>query len=552
MIREHEPLSVRMVQALDARLRPVILDSGADVSLLPQTLAGCGYEVEPPSTLRIHDAQGETMRAQGVRRAQLYFADSGCVIEEDFILSDSPHVLLSLGRLMRNGWKFRSDGPSGGNNNGKAGGLVSPDGKAVVPVEFHKNSLKVTAEVRSVQKVRTVMVKLLVSWEKMKKNQWLFLDNGTPVHVCQDVEFQELPAKEWKYRTTIVHLGGSDWEVIEEPEKVKEEFKMTGLLFPTTVITFARRKAESLKSCLCEVLKREGEEKHDQPMEMEEEAQAEEELLAPFGREEPEIPPELNVQVPKGIIRSEGVAGGHRNGIRCEYEPGMTLTIEGETISEQSTIYKLREVCVKLGLSPSGGRKKLFLKIFNFMKEGHEEDTAEIAERLAKPKSGVKVRPGCEEPTKEEVEEHMATHLPMKPWREFCSAAKSKQDHAPTYGDVKYEDPGEPCIQMGYMFMGQPCATLVILDSWTRYAQALPLQGKTVSKKLAEAVVKFSLRLNYVQEMSILLWTWSWQLRHYWRWLCRSDRRWATRQRSEKASPTIKGEQQALKGASRI
>ena len=52
-----------------------------------------------------------------------------------------------------------------------------------------------------------------------------------------------------------------------------------------------------------------------------------------------------------------------------------------------------------------------------------------------------------------------------------------------------------------YMFMGQPCATLVVLDSWTRYAQALPLQGKTVSKKkLAEDVVKFSLRLNYVQE----------------------------------------------------
>ena len=48
--------------------------------------------------------------------------------------------------------------------------------------------------------------------------------------------------------------------------------------------------------------------------------------------------------------------------------------------------------------------------------------------------------------------------------------------------------------------MGQPCAALVVLDSWTRYAQALPLQGKTVSKKLAKAVVKFSLRLNYVQE----------------------------------------------------
>ena len=172
--QEDEPMAVRMVQALDARLRSVILDSGADVSLLPQGLAGFGPEVEPPRTLRIHDAQGGTMRVQGMRRAQLYFADSGCVIEEDFILSDSSHVLLSLRRLMRNGWKFQSQGtwgswgPSGGNNNnGKAGGLISPDGKAVIPVEFHKNSLMVTAEVRSIQKVRAVMVKLLFSWERL-------------------------------------------------------------------------------------------------------------------------------------------------------------------------------------------------------------------------------------------------------------------------------------------------------------------------------------------------------------------------------------------------
>ena len=292
-------------------------------------------------------------------------------------------------------------------------------------------------------------------------------------------------------------MGGDDWEVIEASEKVTDEFKMTGLLFATTMITFAHRKVEGLDQCLCEELKKEVESKPSEDEEMEEERRREEELLEPFRESEPSVPRELDIQVPKGKIRSEGVAGGHSS---MEYESGMTLTVDGETISEQSTIYKLREVCMKLGLSPSGGKKKLFLKIFHFMKDSKEEEVTEIAERLAKPKRGVKVRPGCEEPTKEEIEEHLATHLPMKPWCELCLAAKSKQDHAPTYGDVKYEDPGEPCIQMDYMFMGQPCATLVILDSWTRYAQALPLQGKTVSKKLAEAVVKFSLHLNYVQE----------------------------------------------------
>ena len=53
---------------------------------------------------------------------------------------------------------------------------------------------------------------------------------------------------------------------------------------------------------------------------------------------------------------------------------------------------------------------------------------------------------------------------------------------------------------MHYMFMGSPCAALVFLSSWARCAQALPLQGKVVSKNLAEAVVKFTLCLNYVRE----------------------------------------------------
>ena len=102
---------------------------------------------------------------------------------------------------------------------GKAGGLISPDGKAIIPVEYRKNSLNVTAEVRSVQKERAVMVKILFDCENMARNQGNFLANGTPVHVCQDVEFQELPTKEWKYRTTIAHSGGNDWEVIEASEK---------------------------------------------------------------------------------------------------------------------------------------------------------------------------------------------------------------------------------------------------------------------------------------------------------------------------------------------
>ena len=129
--------------------------------------------------------------------------------------------------------------------------------QAILNYEKASKTWDYNTVLRSVQKVRAVMVKILFDWENMARNQWNSLANGTPVHACQDVEFQELPTKEWKYRTTIAHLGGNDWEVIEASEKVTEEFKVTGLLFATTMITFARRKVESLDQCLCEALNKE-------------------------------------------------------------------------------------------------------------------------------------------------------------------------------------------------------------------------------------------------------------------------------------------------------
>ena len=68
-----EPLNVRMVQ-LDTKQHVVILDSGADVSLLPRRLSDAGVEVSTPTSLRLQDAQGGAMRVEGMRRAVLQFS----------------------------------------------------------------------------------------------------------------------------------------------------------------------------------------------------------------------------------------------------------------------------------------------------------------------------------------------------------------------------------------------------------------------------------------------------------------------------------------------
>ena len=62
------------------------------------------------------------------------------------------------------------------------------------------------------------------------------------------------------------------------------------------------------------------------------------------------------------------------------------------------------------------------------------------------------------------------------------------------------EDTGKPHIQMDFMYMGQHCVSLVMMDSWTRMGKVVPVSSKSASKRLAEEAVRFSLFLNYLEE----------------------------------------------------
>ena len=489
-----EPLNVRMVQ-LDTKQHVVILDSGADVSLLPRRLSDAGVEVSTPTSLRLQDAQGGAMRVEGMRRAVLQF--SSCSVTEDFVLSDTNNILLSLGRLLKNGWKFVSVGckqRQGGETWGEetqAGELVSPDGKARVPVEYQRNSLRLTAEVRGVEQVRAVKVTLAYDFGKVPEKDWSLLPNGTPVHRHFGLEFVKPPTGTWKYRTTIVKVG-NEWEVIEATELLERksdlEDRIPGLLFRSEILTFLHRTPEYLDKCLVEEVAPE-----EAPKEEEKKMEEEPEW---FGRERG-APEELQVPVPKGVVKQQGKAGGHQE---LELDMGSTIVVNGESLTATSEIEKLREGCRYLGLSVSGSKVKMFRRLCNYLTENRDEDAEEVADRLRKQRPKARTRPGVPEPTEAEIEEHMATHMPMQPWCDFCAAAKSKQDHTPQSSEAKYEDPGKPVIQMDFMYMGQSSVSLIILDSWTRFSWAIPVPGKAPTKKLAEKVVKFSLEMNYISE----------------------------------------------------
>ena len=79
----------------------IVLDSGADISLLPYHMWKKG---KPTKMLKavLEDAQGEKVQTFGKRLAQIEcdVGDGVVIIEDDFIVASVQSPLISMGRLL--------------------------------------------------------------------------------------------------------------------------------------------------------------------------------------------------------------------------------------------------------------------------------------------------------------------------------------------------------------------------------------------------------------------------------------------------------------------
>ena len=215
------PATVRMVQGEVYQVETkgdefIVLDSGADVSLVPWRYPLAKLDV------MLQDAQGAQVNVSGMRRIELALlgaeSEVQCNIGESFVVAGVTNILVSLGRLMKMGWTAQqSEIP------GEAGKLVTPDGSVDIPVYFRRKVVR--ANVMSVQElskavVRSVQVDVGFSTISMepKRGRWNFLDNGTPCMFSSGNAFLLPPGdgrtNMWKYRTTAVRREGG-WCAIE-------------------------------------------------------------------------------------------------------------------------------------------------------------------------------------------------------------------------------------------------------------------------------------------------------------------------------------------------
>ena len=92
---------VRAIHSVPSSVE-IILDSGADCSMLPREYAGVGHQAPSGLSGRYVDAQGHKLEVADMRVAEVCVGD--LVFKDQFVISDVTSPLLCLGKLSRAGW----------------------------------------------------------------------------------------------------------------------------------------------------------------------------------------------------------------------------------------------------------------------------------------------------------------------------------------------------------------------------------------------------------------------------------------------------------------
>ena len=93
-------------------LQLIILDSGSDASLLPCDHPEAGKVSSGRTGILLEDAQGNQIKSAGMVTAVIDVEQGDCwtapSISENFIVSEATNILLSMGRILKSGWRLEA------------------------------------------------------------------------------------------------------------------------------------------------------------------------------------------------------------------------------------------------------------------------------------------------------------------------------------------------------------------------------------------------------------------------------------------------------------
>ena len=497
--------SVRAVRD-ESQYEEVILDSGADITVLPLRFQGVGSESTPRG--RIQDAQGNTIPTSETRAKVMFEVQSQngerLFFRDKVLIANVQQPLFCIGKLLKDDWLTSKVG----------GSLVMEKGSKRFPIYMSRNSLAASMRIHRIadptecrDSVRMV-VEIPEELEKASKERgWTLSPDGVPMHVevsdCTVDPSNAFPSKYWPFRATLIKKHGREYEVFESGE-YWEDHKIIYTYVPSTkMITLLSLNPVNPRD-LGKVVK-------DDSLKFDADPSTSSSDPKPSSASS-QSP--MDVEPAQVAIRDDG--DGNR-GAECGEVKGQgravpeqsmsVLEVNGVQLTEESS---LRKACKHLRISPHGSKAILFGRIQSEMADMKTKAAVQVADSIVE---AFKRVPEIEAhhgkpPSAEEIELHEVTHFPRMPWCSACVATRSRED-------AHSKKPSEPVgrLHVDFMFCktekpnedDHPLMTfLVAVDEHTNYVVCIPVKSKAAADlgPAVEEITKLATLLGH-QDLSV-------------------------------------------------
>ena len=470
--------SIRAIGSLDDSASvEVVLDSGADGSVLPLEYANIGSHDTDFKSSSFIDAQGNPIDVRGARIAEVRFGS--VVFRERFIIAAVTSPLISMGRLLKDGWGLHTE----------AGNMTLVRNGRSFPVHFRRNSIcaygnirMVNAEATEQSHVRALRLgsqleNLGRGWTQVAENV-IALHSNSQQHV--DTLYCPSDGLLW-LRTTLIRHEDGTWELEEFSESIAElESRVAPLISDkavTDTITIAHTEMvppEALGFSIeddVEVAERPNEGSSSSSSSRPFRATS----LLPFRAFRPD--PVRPDPVPAAPDEQEQAVVDRDVGDDCR-----EVLIDGVKLDSNSSLATLRGACDSLGLSRGGGKMKCLKRLWDHL-QTQEMIAAHDAQRhlqgdIMRPAVG---QPVPAEPSQAQKDEHCLTHYPYAAWCELCVANRGRQDKHVV--DEHRERSSHSCVSFDFGYASRNAqedqlTALFIHDKFTGAMHAIPTPQK--------------------------------------------------------------------------
>ena len=413
----------------------IILDSGADISALPDSYASVG-EADGPLTQKFVDASGRLLKSKGVRVAEVQIGSLR--FKERFLVGGVTCPLLSLGKLYKAGFYVvpAANSPDG---------FVLTNGDVREPVKLKRQSLCASGSVCVLHEqppaVRVVehvtledpLRRLDASgWQRIGHRCYALLSFGTSFVDTTLVPLSELL---W-YRTTLVRRAG-EWALLEFAEDVAslanrtlpfehQDVEQTITIAHDDKTLSPRQMGFSTPDAAREHATEDSAASTDSPAPV---AEASGDAMQDDGHGAGELPPDPR----QSDDQAAPVAPEGGEAPPAERDAIETVTVSGVVIDRNSSLRVMRAALVSLGLGKNGSKSQCWERLVRHIREAellreHQVDHTLRAETSRPPLAP----PVAQVPTAEDRAQHSLTHEPYAPWCDVCVRFRGRQDKHPT------------------------------------------------------------------------------------------------------------------------